>query len=478
MPAPSLTQLVRRTLIKHITLLTDIGGIPYDIIRPVLLKLENPQQLKILEDASPQLCGADEEIWISFIKRDIPDWEKKILYPKNPKSWWKVYRKLLGDHEKEVEDLAAEMKAKFSRIKVEKDQHQIQRLEGIRKIPKLDGMEFAHAAEYNRVKKRPKDTRPTSTVLSFRAGSKTKTLTGKGVMAKAQREAKEMSHFTGRNVLTIPTHKLKDAASQVLVAPRHRVEELRQKPKPLDPTVPKPAMFVPPARRVERNVVQSKAPPGMMTTEERERRLRALTNSSNAARVATNPQPSTSSTLSSSATRPLVSTAATTAKPTSTIDKKVPQASTDLLSRGRKRSAEDPPIARSIEPTNVRPTNSETSSSPSPNRCRIPRLSPESPSRLPKKKAAVDPFIPVKRRQVPQAPADLLSGGRKRSAEDSSIARSIESTNVQPASSESSSSPSPNRYRIPRLSPESPSRLLKEKAAVDPFIPVKRRRLS
>lgn len=62
MPAPSLAQLVRRILIKNITssysefastfyllilcsVVTDIGDMPYDIIRPILLKLENPQQL-------------------------------------------------------------------------------------------------------------------------------------------------------------------------------------------------------------------------------------------------------------------------------------------------------------------------------------------------------------------------------------------------------------------------------------------------
>lgn len=62
MPVPSLAQLIHRKLIKNITSLylepatkfplltvdsvvTDVGVMPYDIVRPILLKLENPQQL-------------------------------------------------------------------------------------------------------------------------------------------------------------------------------------------------------------------------------------------------------------------------------------------------------------------------------------------------------------------------------------------------------------------------------------------------
>lgn len=61
MAAPSLRQLVRRALVKNITsmylmkpgssmltrliVLVDVGDIPYEVIRPILLKIENPQQL-------------------------------------------------------------------------------------------------------------------------------------------------------------------------------------------------------------------------------------------------------------------------------------------------------------------------------------------------------------------------------------------------------------------------------------------------
>lgn len=63
MPAPSLAWLARQTIIKNISsefyllphvsspiltkylVLTDVGDIPYDLLRPVLLKIENAKQL-------------------------------------------------------------------------------------------------------------------------------------------------------------------------------------------------------------------------------------------------------------------------------------------------------------------------------------------------------------------------------------------------------------------------------------------------
>ncbi len=66
MPAPSLRQLAKSACIKNIRCtslysllhvdclklplaITDVGDVPYELIRPVLIKLENPEQLVCLE---------------------------------------------------------------------------------------------------------------------------------------------------------------------------------------------------------------------------------------------------------------------------------------------------------------------------------------------------------------------------------------------------------------------------------------------
>ncbi|KAL9582566.1 MAG: hypothetical protein Q9212_003227 [Teloschistes hypoglaucus] len=452
MAVPSLAQIIHRKLIKNITspylafttkfplltvdpVVTDVGVMPYDIVRPILLKLENPQQLKILEGNSPQLCGADEEIWIGFIKRDIPDWESKILYPRNPASWWKVYQKLIREHEKEVQTDAAALKAQFSRLKKEKEKLKPEQLEEIRKIPKMDGMQFAHIADYNKVKKIPKDTRPTSVVLRLNAGSNTRVLTGKGVVKKSEREARELTHFTSNTHLSIPTHQLKEAASKVLALPPGLVDDFRRAaiPKPMDPTVPKPAMFVPPTRRIERNPVPNVVPPGMMTTEERERRLRALTTPGRVASAPKTSEPQTTSTTSQSSTDRSSTanasiTSSSTAKPTTTTDKKLPAAPAIPQSNPPKRKAEALSTVPSRESTK-RPSVSNTSTPVSSTAKsitttgkKLPSASPVPSSTQLKRKAEEPAILPsvesIKRSRIANASTPSSSGAKSTTTTD------------------------------------------------------------
>ncbi|KAL8808497.1 MAG: hypothetical protein Q9182_000048 [Xanthomendoza sp. 2 TL-2023] len=400
MPTPSLADMARRTLVKNITNLTDIGDVPYHMVRSILLKIENPNQLQKLEEACPHLYGADDELWINFIKRDIPNAGEKMLYPKNPKSWWKVYRKMLQDHQREVEADAAKLKAAYNSIKAVKMQHQSRVMEGVPHIPKLDGMQFAHAAEYNRVKK-PKikrDTRPLRTTARF--GAQTgKMLTGRGVMDKVRREA--MERIQRDRVMSTPTHQLSGFASPVLVAPRHMVEQYQKPspPKPLDPTIPKPAKFEPPRRKVE-----SQPRTAATTREEGEDRLRAITNPGNAAKAA---RPANSTAISTEAATTNSLTASSPSlirKPASyTIRPQILTPSTSL-STGLQHKAEDLPTAPCLEATDVRSSGSPNSITGSPRRINVPRLKTASPEsltpRLQKKKAPVDIFIPAKKRRL------------------------------------------------------------------------------
>ncbi|KAL8967311.1 MAG: hypothetical protein Q9197_005501, partial [Variospora fuerteventurae] len=447
--------LTRRALIKNIssklnkpvthqpfvltlcTVLTDIGDIPYPIIRPVLLKIENPKQLQLLEELSPQLYEADEEIWISLIKRDIPNAESKLIYPKNPKNWWKAYGKLRAAYDAEVEDDAAMLRNAFAGLKSAKDKRQVQIMDGTPKIPKLDGMQYAHAAEYNQFKKPAKTVRPTSQVLHLTNGSKTKVLTGKGVMDKARREAQDMSRFRSQNVLATPTHKLNNIASRVSQAPQWKVDEVRNAPppKPTDHTIPKPGMFVPPKRRiVDSKDTQRGA--GVMTTEERERRLLALTRPQSAAKTAPITPASTASTLLESSAKRASSTSNT---------------SSSVSSTASRRPAKDQDTSNSI-------TNSHFS---------------KSPSTTPKSTSSTS-------RTPTTAPLSSAPVGLKRKAEEPPIP-SIEAEDSSSGPGLNRATPSPPRIKIPRLS-RSPSvstvRPLKKKAPVDIFMRNKRKRVS
>ncbi|KAF2878068.1 RNA polymerase II transcription factor SIII subunit A-domain-containing protein [Massariosphaeria phaeospora] len=101
MPVPRLYDLSKQRLLQNVHILTDIGDLPYWFLAPILRHLENPSQLRELEKNCPQLLGETGEIWLKFIKRDIPNWNKKPYEPNDPKNWSKAYRKLKKDAEAE-----------------------------------------------------------------------------------------------------------------------------------------------------------------------------------------------------------------------------------------------------------------------------------------------------------------------------------------------------------------------------------------
>jgi len=101
MPAVSLYDLAKKRLIQNIHMLEDIGDLPYSFLAPVLKHIQIPDQLAELEETCPQIVGETGEIWLRFIERDIPGWEKKPHQPRDPKNWSKVYKKLKKDAERE-----------------------------------------------------------------------------------------------------------------------------------------------------------------------------------------------------------------------------------------------------------------------------------------------------------------------------------------------------------------------------------------
>ncbi|PNS20741.1 hypothetical protein CAC42_2986 [Sphaceloma murrayae] len=101
MGAPTLVSMSRRTAVKHVDDIMTFADLAPHLLPPIIRKVSSPKQLRDLEIDSPQIVGlpATVEQWKAFIRRDIPNWEKKTLEPKNPALWWKVYRKLKREDE-------------------------------------------------------------------------------------------------------------------------------------------------------------------------------------------------------------------------------------------------------------------------------------------------------------------------------------------------------------------------------------------
>jgi elongin-A len=116
MPVASLYELAKQRLIKNIDLLTDIGDIPYSFLEPVLRHIQNPTQLEELEKNCPQIQGETKEIWKRYIRRDVPDWDKNPVAPRDDKKWNRLYRKLMEVAKKQKDDQENELKEQMKAL--------------------------------------------------------------------------------------------------------------------------------------------------------------------------------------------------------------------------------------------------------------------------------------------------------------------------------------------------------------------------
>ncbi|KAM0699604.1 hypothetical protein Q7P36_000607 [Cladosporium allicinum] len=102
--APSLTAMAQNAAIRNISSITDIADLPYHAVAPILARIDNPQQLRDVEVNCPHIAEASAPLWQALIKRDVSNAQSKMVYPKDPKNWWKVYRKMI---KQEAADKAA-----------------------------------------------------------------------------------------------------------------------------------------------------------------------------------------------------------------------------------------------------------------------------------------------------------------------------------------------------------------------------------
>ena len=388
--------MARRACIKNIRQLTDVGDTPYEVVRSVLLRIENPEHLRQIEERSPQICGADAEIWREFIKRDIPNWETKPHEPKNPTSWYKVYRKLLKESKKEVDQDAQLLKATLDGIKSKQAQKTAKKVElNVVKLPNGmkpsgDVIKLPRNSTFFAKEQNTKDLKPEYTQWErkhgridgeflhpkLKAGDVGK-VGPKSKMSQFRKEAMAMSRFPRKEPTSIIQGRdttRKPVLAQV-AAPPALLREYQKpaSPKPIDPTIQAPAVFNPRKRRIE----HGEEPEAVDALEKKEKRLRALTQSTNISRD--------SPPISNVVETPLVHRQPSASGASGAVVEKKPAPS--LLAQPQMNTSFLPPI--------------QPPSSP------IPRAKASSlngivskPKVRPKSKAPVNHFIPVKRQRV------------------------------------------------------------------------------
>lgn len=172
---------------KNIKSVLSIGYLPYQTVRHILIRVDSAPQLRQIELNCPQLQGETGELWLKLIEKDFPmELKAKGYKPKDEDKWHRVWEKYKRDHDRSIQESEEQLRSALLGLREDKAKNTSKIVEG-RFLPS-DAM---------RPKKRlgPKDN--STSVLSFGSGSRTKMLTGAGVMRKARREAREVRHIQG-----------------------------------------------------------------------------------------------------------------------------------------------------------------------------------------------------------------------------------------------------------------------------------------
>ncbi|PHH86860.1 hypothetical protein CDD83_9652 [Cordyceps sp. RAO-2017] len=189
MPVKSLMELAAMACIKNIKSLESVGDfLPYDQVRPILLKVDNACQMRQIELNSPQLQGETGEIWIKIIEKDFPLEYKATAYkPQSADKWYRVWEKYKKEHDKALEESERKLMDALAGLKQDKEKN----------TSKIVERKFLPRAGRVGPKRGfgPRDH--TASALTFNMGSRTKTHTGASVMRKVRREVKEIATIHG-----------------------------------------------------------------------------------------------------------------------------------------------------------------------------------------------------------------------------------------------------------------------------------------
>ncbi|KAH6660356.1 RNA polymerase II transcription factor SIII subunit A-domain-containing protein [Truncatella angustata] len=226
MAVKSLADLCTAVCIKNIREIQDVGGLPYHIVRPILMRLDSAAQLRAIEEASPHIALDNEECWQRLIRKNFAGLHAQHDFaPRNPASWHKVYAKYAKINADAKAEAEAKLKAAFAGIQKKKAEN-TSSIEHHRSLPRppRDTKNVGRKAAVGR-RGGSNDTGE----LKFTGGSRTKTNTAASVMRRVKREAAEVS---ARNKLATPNGALQVRQGQIRAAPKGMVHEQAVKHNP------------------------------------------------------------------------------------------------------------------------------------------------------------------------------------------------------------------------------------------------------
>ncbi|KAK6338326.1 hypothetical protein TWF730_002389 [Orbilia blumenaviensis] len=128
-PFPSLFELAKRVCIRNVGLIDDVGELPYYLIRPILLRLENPDRLRAIETKSPHIVPETAELWRAHISRSFGDAKLHEYREKGieGEQWREVYYKLLKKQKEKDKADIEKLKADIKKLSDKKEKRTVGR---------------------------------------------------------------------------------------------------------------------------------------------------------------------------------------------------------------------------------------------------------------------------------------------------------------------------------------------------------------
>lgn len=228
MAPKSLADLCITVCHKNSKEITDVGGLPYSIVRPILIRIDNPAQLRAIEEASPHIAFEDAECWLRLIDKKFAVLHNlHQLEPRNPALWHKVYAKYARQDADQKAEAEAKLKNAFAGLQKRKAANSSSVVDLARSSLPRPPRDMRNVGRKPAIGRRGGNT--DTGELRFTAGSRTKTNTAASVMRRVKREAAEVR---ARNKLATPNGALPVRTGQIKHAPQGMVHEQRVRSNP------------------------------------------------------------------------------------------------------------------------------------------------------------------------------------------------------------------------------------------------------
>ena len=233
----------------------------------------------------------DAELWLEFIKRDIPQWGDYAL-PENPDCWYDVYCSLIERVQKSVEEDAERLKMALDGIKSERAKHSAKFVTDRRRLPRERPTTRQRYALHNR---KMRGISPFSSGTSSRADT-----------IATKRKNSIFSAPKMNPALAVPTKQLNSKATQVKHAPLSLIEDHRRPSMPISGPVHKsntPILIAPGRSNSNKSIAPSSDHVAITPSlREREAKLRELTTGNSGSKSSILPPTNATSSAASQST--------------------------------------------------------------------------------------------------------------------------------------------------------------------------------